>query len=240
MRTAKIRRASMRSTVSSTCPGSRSSTREPRRGATNRPVAPDPSPARMASRCTRRSTSSMARAGSPGETTASSPTCSSRKSCMMPRGSNGAAWLGFALRLAAAGVWLASGASKIPDIRTFQVLVQRYGILPNILAGPFAYILPFFELAIGLYLASGLFVRGTALVGTLLFAVFLAAQVSAWARGINLDCGCFGSLVQTTVGPLTILRDFSLGIPTFLMLAFPARTLSLDHRLFGARNMFGS
>src|SRR5208337_3847741 len=108
------------------------------------------------------------RAGSPGETTASSPTCSSRGSCMMPRESKGAAWLGFALRLAAAAVWIASGASKIPDIRTFQVLVQRYGILPDILSGPFAYILPFFELAIGLYLAAGLFVRGTAFAGTLM------------------------------------------------------------------------
>jgi uncharacterized membrane protein YphA (DoxX/SURF4 family) len=159
---------------------------------------------------------------------------------MMPRESNGAAWLGFALRLAAAGVWLASGASKIPDIRTFQVLVQRYGILPDILSGPFAYILPFFELAIGLYLAAGLFVRGTAFVGTLMFAVFLGAQASAWARGISLDCGCFGTtFMQTTVGPLTMLRDFVFAIPTVLMLAFPARTLSLDHRLFGARNMFG-
>ena len=158
----------------------------------------------------------------------------------MPQESKPVAWLGLAVRLAAAVVWIVSGAVKIPEIQSFRVLVQRYGILPDVLAGPFAYILPFFELAIGLYLAAGLFVQGTALVGTLLFALFLTAQASAWARGINLDCGCFGTLIQTTVGPLTILRDFSLGIPTFLMLAFPARTLSLDHRLFGARNMFGS
>ncbi len=157
----------------------------------------------------------------------------------MPRENRAVAWLGLAVRLAAAAVWIASGASKIPQIQSFRVLVQRYGILPNVLAGPFAYILPFLELAIGFYLAVGLFVRGTALVGTLLFALFLTAQVSAWARGINLDCGCFGTLIQTTVGPLTILRDFGLGIPTFIMLAFPARTLSLDHRLFSARNMFG-
>jgi hypothetical protein len=114
------------------------------------------------------------------------------------------------------------------------VLVQRYGILPDALSGPFSCILPFFELAIGLYLAMGLFVRGTALVGTVLFAVFLAAQASAWIRGISLDCGCFGSVAEATVGPLTILRDFGLGIPTFLMLLFPARRLSLDQRLFGA------
>ena len=157
----------------------------------------------------------------------------------MSQESRTAARIGFAIRLAAASVWIIAGAVKVPQIQTFQLLVQRYGILPDALSGPFAYILPFLELALGLYLAAGLFVRGTALVGTLLFAVFLTAQASAWARGISLDCGCFGTALETTVGPLTILRDFGLGIPTFLMLAFPARALSLDHWLFGAKDLFG-
>jgi len=148
-------------------------------------------------------------------------------------------WVGFGIRLLAAAIWIIAGAVKIPQIQTFEVLVQRYGILPVWLSGPFAYALPFLELAIGAYLAAGLFVRGTSLVGTLLFAAFLTAQASAWLRGISLDCGCFGSVLQTTVGPLTILRDFGLGIPTFLMLAFPARALSLDRRLFGATDLFG-
>lgn len=82
--------------------------------------------------------------------------------------------------------------------------------------------------------------RGTALVGTLLFLAFLAAQAQAWARGISLDCGCFGAAVQSTVGPLTLLRDFGLGIPTFAMLALPARRFSLDGRLFGAEDRFGA
>lgn len=147
-------------------------------------------------------------------------------------------WIGLAVRLGAAAVWITAGAAKVPQIPAFHVLVQRYGILPDALAGPFSSLLPFLELAIGLYLAVGLFVRGTALAATLLLAAFLAAQVSAMVRGLSLDCGCFGALAETTVGPLTLLRDFSLGIPTFLMLVFPARALSLDRRLFGARNRF--
>ena len=144
------------------------------------------------------------------------------------------AWGGLAVRVIAAAVWVVAGAAKVGQIHEFQVLVQRYAILPPVLAAPFAAILPFLEIGIGAYLLVGLFVRGTALVGTLLFAVFLAAQISALARGISLDCGCFGSIAVTTVSPLTILRDFALGIPTFLMLPWPARTLSLDARLFGA------
>jgi uncharacterized membrane protein YphA (DoxX/SURF4 family) len=157
----------------------------------------------------------------------------------MPRESKAVPWLGLCVRLGAAAVWIIAGASKIPQIQTFRVLVQRYGILPDVLSGPFSYILPFLELAIGLYLAVGLFVRGTALAGTVLFAVFLTAQASAWIRGISLDCGCFGGIAETAVSPLTMLRDFSLGIPSFLMLIFPARALSLDQRLLGSRNLFG-
>jgi uncharacterized membrane protein YphA (DoxX/SURF4 family) len=157
----------------------------------------------------------------------------------MPRENSVLSWIGVGVRLGAAAVWIVAGAAKIPQIKDFQVLVQRYGILPDVLSGPFAYILPFFELALGLYLAAGLFVRGAALVGSILLGVFLTAQASALLRGISLDCGCFGALAETSVGPLTLLRDFGLGIPTFLMLLFPARTLSLDQRLFGARNVFG-
>ena len=158
----------------------------------------------------------------------------------MPRETESTAlsWIGFAVRLGAAAVWIIAGAAKVPQIQAFHVLVQRYGILPDVLSGPFSSIIPFLELAIGLYLAVGLFVRGTALAGSLLLLVFLAAQVSAMLRGLSLDCGCFGALAETTVGPLTLLRDFGLGIPTFLMVIFPARALSLDRRLFGARNRF--
>jgi uncharacterized membrane protein YphA (DoxX/SURF4 family) len=149
-------------------------------------------------------------------------------------------WLGLAIRFGAAAVWIIAGIEKLPQIETFHTLVERYGILPHFPAAPFAYVLPFLEICLGLYLAAGLFVRGTALVGTLLFAAFLAAQAQAWARGIQLDCGCFGAAVESSVGPLTIIRDFALGIPTFLMLAFPSRRLSLDKRLFGIKNGYDS
>ena len=168
----------------------------------------------------------------------SSPMPCCLKSSRMRHGREALPWLGLAIRVAGAAVWLIAGISKLSQISSFEALVERYGVLPHVLAAPFAYVLPFFEIGIGLYLAAGLFVRGSALVGTLLFAVFLAAQTQAWLRGLTLDCGCFGAVSRSTVGPATILRDIALGIPTFLMLALPARKLSLDSRLFGARDGF--
>ena len=156
----------------------------------------------------------------------------------MPREHDALPLWGLAIRIAAAAVWIGAGAAKIPQIEGFRDIVGRYGVLPPALAAPFAYVLPFFEIGLGLYLGAGLFVRGSALVGSVLLVILLAAQGQAWARGLTLDCGCFGATVQSTVGPLTMLRDVGLGLPTFLMLARPARRFSLDRLLFGAEDRF--
>lgn len=147
-------------------------------------------------------------------------------------------WAGFAIRLAAAGVWLVAGASKLPELETFKTQVERYDLLPHALVAPLAYALPFVEVAIGVYLAAGLFVRGAAAAGTVLMAVFVIALSQAWARGLVIDCGCFGALARERVGLGTILRDVALGIPTFLMLAWPARRLSVDRRYLGQPDRF--
>jgi uncharacterized membrane protein YphA (DoxX/SURF4 family) len=157
----------------------------------------------------------------------------------MPPARKALPWVGFAIRICAACVWIIAGAAKVPDLEGFRSVVERYGILPRPLAAPFAFVLPFVEIALGLYMAGGLFVQGTAAAGTLLMTVFLSAQGLAWARGLTLDCGCFGTVVQgSSVGPLTMLRDVALGLPTFLMLALPARRLSIDKRLFVAKDFF--
>ena len=158
----------------------------------------------------------------------------------MPRPGDAPAWVGFGVRLAAAAVWLSAGIAKLPALSVFRDLVARYLIVPEALLTPFSYGLPFVQVGLGIYLAAGLFVRPTAAVGTALMVLFLAAQVQALARGIPLECGCFGLAVKSTVGGGTLVRDVLLGLPTFVMLALPARRLSLDRRLFGAPDPFAA
>src|SRR5271157_4987937 len=119
-------------------------------------------------------------------------------------------WLGLGVRLIGAAIWIVAGASKLPDLGAFAAQVDRYQLLPHFLGSLVAYILPFFEILLGIYLAAGLFVRASALAGTVLFAIFLAAQIQALIRGLTLDCGCFGALSKSPVSPLTILRDLAL------------------------------
>lgn len=143
--------------------------------------------------------------------------------------------VGLAIRVAAAGIWLVAGAAKVTELPTFEQQVGNYDLLPHALVAPFAYALPFVELLVGAYLLVGLFVRPAAVLASFLMALFLIAQIQAWSRGLVLDCGCFGSLAHERVGPATVIRDVLLGLPSFALLVWPARRLSLDRRLFAAR-----
>jgi uncharacterized membrane protein YphA (DoxX/SURF4 family) len=145
---------------------------------------------------------------------------------------------GLLIRVAAAAVWLAAGGAKLADLEHFHAQVDQYQLLPGSLEAPFAYTLPFVELLVGLYLLAGLLTRVAAIVACALMVLFLIAQAQAWARGLSLDCGCFGTLTHERVGLWTILRDVGLGLPSLVIALRPARLLSVDHSLLGLPDRF--
>jgi uncharacterized membrane protein YphA (DoxX/SURF4 family) len=147
-------------------------------------------------------------------------------------------WIGLAVRLGAAGIWLVAGAAKLADLERFHAQVEAYKLLPGGLEAPFAYALPFVEVGIGLYLALGLLIRPTAILACALMLTFVVAMAQARARGLSLDCGCFGSLTKQPVGLDTILRDALLGLPSLAMAIWPARLFSLDHALLDRPDRF--
>jgi uncharacterized membrane protein YphA (DoxX/SURF4 family) len=148
-------------------------------------------------------------------------------------------WIGLGVRLVAAVIWLVSGVAKVVDLPHFEAQVQAYKVLPGGLEAPFAYTLPFAEIAIGLYLLVGLLIRPVALLACILMLVFIVAMAEAWGRGLSLDCGCFGTLAHERVGLGTILRDAALGIPSLVLVFWPARQWSLDSAWLGRRDGFG-
>jgi uncharacterized membrane protein YphA (DoxX/SURF4 family) len=137
-------------------------------------------------------------------------------------------WIGLAARLAAGAVWLVAGAVKATDFTSFQAEVRAYDVLPGSLVEWVAYGLPLLEIALGAYLVAGLMIRPAAALSCALMAVFIAAQAQAWARGLNLDCGCFGSIARQRVGAGSIARDLALAVPSVAALAWADTRLSLD------------
>ena len=101
-------------------------------------------------------------------------------------------WIGLAARLVLGGVLVWAGAVKLPDLRESVLAVQAYKILPFDVATVVGYALPIAEVALGLLLILGLFTRAAGVLGALLMVAFVIGIAPAWARGLSIDCGCFG------------------------------------------------
>ncbi len=92
--------------------------------------------------------------------------------------------------LAALLVWAALG--KIANPIEFHGEITAYRMpLPDELLRLAAMVLPWLELLCGILLAAGTAWRAAALWSTLLFALFVLATGQAWARGLQISCGCF-------------------------------------------------
>lgn len=95
-------------------------------------------------------------------------------------------------RLGLAAVWLVSGAIKAADPMQTWAAVHAYQVLPPAAVELVAAVLPWFELALGVLLLIGLGVRHIGAVSGLVLLAFMAGVTQAWARGLSIDCGCFG------------------------------------------------
>ena len=102
-------------------------------------------------------------------------------------------WLVVLLRMGLGAAFVYAGVIKIQDPSEFAINVASFGILPNALISPMALTLPPFEIITGGLLIIGVARRPAALGIAFLSAVFLVAIAAALARGLTIDCGCFGS-----------------------------------------------
>lgn len=96
-------------------------------------------------------------------------------------------------RLALGGVFIAAALPKMWRPDQFADAINNYRVLPYFLVNLSALALPWVEMLFGVFLVVGFRVRAASLATTIMMTVFLAAIVSAWARGIDITCGCFGT-----------------------------------------------
>ena len=100
--------------------------------------------------------------------------------------------VGTVARLGLAAVFLVSGVLKAIDPDGTYVAVRAYDVLPKAALAVVAVVLPWLEIALGLLLLAGFATRAVAVAGAGLLLVFVAGVTQAWARGLSIDCGCFG------------------------------------------------
>jgi protein-disulfide isomerase len=145
-------------------------------------------------------------------------------------------WLGTVVRLVLGVVWIWAAWSKLHSPRTFVQAVRAYDATPEWLSRAIGYGLPVLEFCLGVLLILGIAVRLAAAVSALLFVVFLIGLIQAAARGLQLECGCFGGggASSTTHYTLDILRDVGLLILAAFLVVWSFTRLSIEE--FLARN----
>jgi putative oxidoreductase len=121
------------------------------------------------------------------------------------------------LRILLAALFVLAGGLKILDPAAFAVEINRYQLIPWWGSAILALFLPWLEICVGIGLLTPWFSRGALVwVGALLI-VFSVALLSAMLRGLNIDCGCFGRVWQSTGTFWPLVRNFVLlGIAAFL------------------------
>ena len=149
-------------------------------------------------------------------------------------------WITVFGRLILGGVLLSAGALKAFKPSESASATAAYKILPNNLAHLVGYALPWLEIAVGILLLIGLSARIASVLASLVMLVFVGAIISVWARGLLIDCGCFGgggaldpsqaAAVHRTYF-LEILRDLGLAIIGLYLYFFPYGKLSIEKPL---------
>jgi len=114
------------------------------------------------------------------------------------------------LRIALGVVVAWAALAKLSDLAAFSQQVHNFRILPIWSENLVAMTLPWVELVAALSLLLGIRSRSGALVATGLLAVFTVAVALAVARGLDFQCGCFGTADATRVGWGKLLQNAGL------------------------------
>jgi len=142
-------------------------------------------------------------------------------------------------RVVTGGAWVVAGALKLPDPAGSVRAVRAYELLPEAVVPTVGYLLPALEVAVGVLLVLGLLTRAAAVASSLMFVAFVVGIASAWARGLQIDCGCFGGggfeAGAAEDYPWEIARDVGLLLLSLWLVVRPASRWSLDGAVFGSR-----
>ncbi|MFV8395500.1 MauE/DoxX family redox-associated membrane protein [Corynebacterium hindlerae] len=108
-------------------------------------------------------------------------------------------------------VWIHAGTAKLGKHMEMTQAITAYQIFTPEWSGYLAQLIGPLEIAGGVFLLLGLFLRSAAKVSSVVLVLFMIGIAQAWARGLAIDCGCFNvdgiSDAQTMDYVKTLARD---------------------------------
>lgn len=129
-------------------------------------------------------------------------------------------WWFLILRIILGGAFIWAGAIKAWDPAAFAQSVEGYRLLPHAATVAVALYLPWLEILCGATLIIGRLRSGSILILSVLLLIFLAALISAWCRGLDINCGCFTISLEPSGYLWPVMRDLLLLVGLVLLIIF--------------------
>lgn len=128
----------------------------------------------------------------------------------------------FIFRLTVGCIFTWAGLMKIIDPRGFAQSIANYNIFPQGMSLFLALVIPWIEVICGIFLISGIFRKASTLIISGSLAIFLILIAVSILRGLDIDCGCFGSLSRKV--------DYKLILLDSLLLFFSMNMVFYEYR----------
>ena len=134
-------------------------------------------------------------------------------------------YLLFFCRIALGFLFIYAGAEKISDPSGFSTSISNYKLLPVYMVNFFAITMPWIEIVAGILLVFGISVKENAFIINAMLIVFIAAISISLARGLSIDCGCFGKGNQ--IGIQKLIENSLMFFAGVLLILYDSKILAL-------------
>jgi len=137
-------------------------------------------------------------------------------------------WFQVLLRLVLGITFIVASLDKLANPGVFAEVIYSYKLLPLSLVNLAAAVMPMVELIAGITLIIGLWTRESAFALTGLTLVFIIAISINLIRGLEISCGCFEVISDSTIGMDLLIRDILLFIAGVLIIIETEPKIALD------------
>jgi putative oxidoreductase len=96
------------------------------------------------------------------------------------------------VRFSIGGIFIVAGVLKAFDPAQFLLDIQTFQLFSYPLAYATAIFLPWIEIWIGCAIIVRRAYTGALILGLIMMLMFIAIFIQSWARGLDVNCGCFG------------------------------------------------
>jgi uncharacterized membrane protein YphA (DoxX/SURF4 family) len=137
-------------------------------------------------------------------------------------------YINLIIRIVVGFVFVIFGASKIAEPALFAKDISNYDMLWHNFINLSAIILPWIEIISGLFLMFGIRLKANILLIAAMLLVFNAAVAVAWARGLDINCGCYSNVAEQKVGMEKLAENFAMIFALAFIFFFPNNKISLE------------